>query len=61
MFNLSSPKGKKPYLRLRITQFDIFVLNFTFYQYFPGKDQRLYFLPFLELFSRTVNRIHVSR
>ena len=55
MFNLSSPKGKKPYLRLRITQFDVFVLNFTFYQYFPGKDQRLYFLPFLELFSRTLN------
>ena len=30
MFNSSSPKGTKPYLRLRITQFDIFVLNFTF-------------------------------
>ena len=38
MFNLSSPQKTKPYLRLRITQFDIFVRNFTFYQYFPGKD-----------------------
>ena len=36
--SIKFPKRNKALFTLRITQFDIFVLNFTFYQSFPGKD-----------------------